>query len=321
MSSDLSKKSDKAVVDALVTTVGGKADKGEAHTKAEADARFAAKATEATATAAKTTADAAMPKAGGTFTGAITVQTATAANHPVTKGVYDTTVTLLGNVSTQAAAAMPKSGGTFTGAVSVPAATAAAHPVRKDVYDTAIFALTAEIEALKAVNRPPSVWYNARNLDLGSVSFKCRTEWVGDVKLLRLSGFITGAIPEGRWTKAVLIYANAMQIPPGEIVGQTAICPTDNPRRLCLVQLVKGSDGTAPVIQVQPVAYTTGAHTHSVTTTFTGTIAVNEATVQPTAPITSVDLHNALFDLTNVTRSSGGGDGTDLPEPEKEGRE
>lgn len=79
----------------------------------------------AAAAAAQTTANNAMPKSGGTFTGNITVPNGTSSGHAVNRGQLDSAVTALDDditaVGTVASNAMPKSGGTFTGAIQVPA--------------------------------------------------------------------------------------------------------------------------------------------------------------------------------------------------------
>lgn len=86
----------------------------------------------AAAAAAQATADAALPKAGGTMTGAIVLAGAPTENlHPATKAYVDaeatarasadsTLATAAAAAQTVADAAMPKAGGTFTGAVTQP---------------------------------------------------------------------------------------------------------------------------------------------------------------------------------------------------------
>jgi hypothetical protein len=74
-------------------------------------AQSAAATADSKAVAAQATANAAMPKAGGTFTGAVTLAAdATAPLQPVSKQQLDAAVP-------SAADAMPKSGGTFTGPI------------------------------------------------------------------------------------------------------------------------------------------------------------------------------------------------------------
>lgn len=71
-------------------------------------------------TAVKTTADAAMPKTGGAFTGAVTVQAPTENMHPATKQYVDTA---FGEVETEIAEAvddyLPLKGGTMTGPIDM----------------------------------------------------------------------------------------------------------------------------------------------------------------------------------------------------------
>lgn len=261
-----------AALTAATSTLGGKADKVQVATdvKAAEDRVRNYVDNELNQKADKTALTPLMPKGGGVFTGPVSVPTATAATHPVTKAVYDQT-------AQQVAAAATK---------------------------VSLDELRAEVAVLRDSIRQPSPWYNSRNLDLGSSNFQCRTEWIGDTKFLRLAGFITGPVPEDRWTNAVMPYANRQEVTPGSLVGQTAVCPTDNPRRLCLVRLVKGSDGETPIIQVRPIWYTTGEHTHAVTTSFSGTLSVQANSIQHIAPITNVDLHNTVFDLTHVSRTT-----------------
>jgi hypothetical protein len=105
----------------------------------------AADATLTTAVAAaQTTANAALPKSGGTMTGAITLAAdPTAPLQPATKQYTDAaTLTLAPDVAAAQAtanAALPKAGGTMTGAITLAADPAAAlQPATKQYTDTAV---------------------------------------------------------------------------------------------------------------------------------------------------------------------------------------
>ena len=102
---------------------GDKGDKGDAGSGADATAR-------ASAAAAKTVADAALPKDGGTMTGKITLDGAPTADlHPATKKYTDA-------VKTTADAALPKAGGTMTGALTLSGAPSAdLHATTKKYVD------------------------------------------------------------------------------------------------------------------------------------------------------------------------------------------
>lgn len=140
-----------------LTTVAATAD-NHAVIKSQLDT-VAGTATAAgnTATTAQATADAAMPKAGGTFTGQVVVPTPSGTTNPAQKGQLDTvsaaaaaaqstaTSAQGAAVAAQATAdaAMPKAGGTFTGQVVVPAPAGATNPAQKSQVDSAVTAAAA----------------------------------------------------------------------------------------------------------------------------------------------------------------------------------
>ena len=154
----------------------------------------------AAAAAAATTANAALPRAGGTMTGAIVLSgAATAAGHPVRKTEFDTTAatattagtnatTALANAATAdgkavaaqatADAALPRAGGTMTGAIVLAgAATLGTHPVRKTEFDTT---------ATTATNAATA----AATADGKAVA----AQTTADAALPRAGGTMTGAI-------------------------------------------------------------------------------------------------------------------------------
>ena len=94
----------------LYRVTGGGGGGGDGGTD-DAIARAAAAAAQMDANAAQNTADAALPKAGGTMTGALILHGAPTADlHPATKKYAD-------NISAVALAALPRAGGNMTGAL------------------------------------------------------------------------------------------------------------------------------------------------------------------------------------------------------------
>ena len=115
------------------------------------------------ATAAQTTADAALPKAGGTMTGKITLDGAPTANlHAASKkyvddntGTDSTARTAAATAQTTADAALPKAGGTMTGKITLDGApTADLHAASKAYVDDSALIGDTELTWTKVADGP-----------------------------------------------------------------------------------------------------------------------------------------------------------------------
>ena len=155
-------------------TLGWEADAGAAGST-DQTARDAA-------AAAQSTADAALPKSGGTMTGKITLDGAPTANlHAATKAYVDSNAgggtdqtardaaaaaqSTANSARTTARAALPKSGGTMTGKITLDGAPSAdLHAATKKYVDDGIesgslFLTSVYADALSGINRAANTWH------------------------------------------------------------------------------------------------------------------------------------------------------------------